>query len=75
VEQAVDIARKPQAEMWELRATMSRARLWQQQGKRRKAHKMLPRSTTGSPKGLTRKTCKGLRRWLKNCVIGPLGPW
>lgn len=30
---AIDIARKQQAKMWELRATVSLARLWQQQGK------------------------------------------
>jgi predicted ATPase len=27
--------------MWELRATVSLARLWQQQGKKKQAHKML----------------------------------
>ena len=38
---AIDIARKQQAKSWELRATMSLARLWQQQGKTKQAHKML----------------------------------
>ncbi len=38
---AIDIARKQQAKSWELRTTTSLARLWQQQGKRAEAHKLL----------------------------------
>jgi predicted ATPase len=38
---AIEIARKQQAKMWELRATVSLARLWQQRGKKKQAHKML----------------------------------
>jgi class 3 adenylate cyclase/predicted ATPase len=38
---AIDISRKQQAKSLELRATMSLARLWQQQGKRHEAHQML----------------------------------
>ncbi len=38
---AVEIARHQQAKSWELRATTSLARLWQQQGKKQQAHKML----------------------------------
>lgn len=38
---AIEIARHQQAKMWELRATVSLARLWQQRGKRHKAHQML----------------------------------
>jgi predicted ATPase len=38
---AIDIARRQQAKSLELRATMSLARLWQQQGKRAEAHRML----------------------------------
>ena len=38
-------------------------RLWQQQGKtEKKLTRCYPRSTTGSPKGLIRKTCKRRRR-------------
>jgi len=39
--QAIDIARKQQAKSLELRATMSLARLWQQQGKQHEARNVL----------------------------------
>jgi predicted ATPase len=38
---AIDIARKQEAKSLELRAAMSLARLWQQQGKQHEAHKLL----------------------------------
>ena len=38
---AIDIAQKQQAKSLELRATVSLARLWQQQGKQKEAHQML----------------------------------
>ena len=38
---AIDIARKQQAKSLELRAIMSLAHLWQQQGKQREAHQLL----------------------------------
>jgi predicted ATPase len=40
-QKAIDVARKQQAKSLELRAVMSLARLWQQQGKRPEAHQML----------------------------------
>ena len=40
-QQALAIARRQQAKSWELRAAMSLARLWQQQGKRAEAHTLL----------------------------------
>ena len=40
-QQALTIARQQQAKSWELRAAMSLARLWQQQGKRAVAHALL----------------------------------
>ena len=39
--QALDIARQQQAKSWELRAAMSLARLWQQQGKQDDARELL----------------------------------
>jgi predicted ATPase len=38
---AIEIAHRQQAKSWELRAVMSLARLWQQQGKKEEAHRML----------------------------------
>src|SRR5262249_44795923 len=41
LQQALDVARRQQAKSWELRAAMSLARLWQQQGKRTAAYELL----------------------------------
>ena len=59
---AIEIARRQQAKSFELRAVMSLARLWQQQGKLHKLATRCPRFTAGSPKGLIRRTCKRRRR-------------
>jgi predicted ATPase len=40
-QQGLDIARRQQAKSWELRAAISLARLWQQQGKRAEAYELL----------------------------------
>jgi predicted ATPase len=40
-ERALSIAREQQAKSWELRAAMSMARLWRDQGKRQQAHDLL----------------------------------
>ncbi len=40
-QKAIEVARKQQAKSWELRAAMSLARLWRQQGKPREAHSLL----------------------------------
>jgi predicted ATPase len=40
-ERALIVARKQQAKSWELRAAMSMARLWRNQGKRQQAHDLL----------------------------------
>ena len=41
LQQALAVARRQQAKSWELRAAMSLARLWQQQGKRSEAYELL----------------------------------
>jgi predicted ATPase len=41
LQRALDVARRQQAKSLELRAAMSLARLWQQQGKRQEAHDLL----------------------------------
>ena len=40
-ERALVVARQQQAKSWELRAAMSMARLWRDQGKRQQAHELL----------------------------------
>ena len=40
-QQAIDIARVQKARSWELRAVMSMSRLWQRQGKKAEAQKLL----------------------------------
>ena len=52
--QAIDIAQQQSSKSWELRATMSMARLWRNQGKRNEARELL-RSMAGLPKALTRR--------------------
>jgi predicted ATPase len=41
IHQAIAVARQQQAKSWELRAAMSMARLWRDQGKRQQAHDLL----------------------------------
>jgi len=55
-ERALAVARQQQAKSWELRAAMSMARLWREQGKRQRAHDLLARSTAGSPRASTHLT-------------------
>jgi len=40
-QKAIDIARRQEAKSWELRAAMSLARLWWEQGKRQEARELL----------------------------------
>jgi predicted ATPase len=40
-DRALAVARQQQAKSWELRAAMSMARLWRDQGKRAEAHELL----------------------------------
>ena len=41
-DRALAVARQQQARSWELRAAMSMARLWRDQGQQHKAHDLLP---------------------------------
>ena len=55
-ERALAVARQQQAKSWELRAAMSMARLWRDQGKRRLLASFSLRSTAGLQKGLARRS-------------------
>jgi class 3 adenylate cyclase/predicted ATPase len=52
---AIDISRKQQAKSWELRASTSLARLWQSQGKKAEAHKLLAEVYNWFTEGLDTK--------------------
>jgi predicted ATPase len=52
---AIDIARQKQAKAYELRAATSLARLWQHQGKRAEAHRVLSEIYYRFTEGLTTK--------------------
>jgi hypothetical protein len=41
IQKAIEVSREQQAKSWELRAVMSLSRLWQKQGKKEEARKML----------------------------------
>jgi predicted ATPase len=53
-ERVLAVARKQQAKSWELRAAMSIARLWRDQGKTAEARERWPRYTGGLLKASTR---------------------
>jgi predicted ATPase len=53
-ERTLAIARAQQAKSWELRAAMSMARIWHDQGKRNEARDLLAPLTAGSPRGSIR---------------------
>ena len=53
-ERALAVARQQQAKSWELRAAMSLARLWRDQGKVQQARELLAPVTAGLRKGSTR---------------------
>ena len=53
-ERALAVSRQQQAKGWELRAAMSMARLWRNQGKPQQARECSPRSTAGSLRVSTR---------------------
>ena len=58
-ERALEVARRQQAKSWELRAAMSLARVWRDQGRVQHARaNCWLRSTAGSQKGSTRAICR-----------------
>ena len=61
---AIEIAQKQQAKSLELRATMSLARLWQQQGKRSEAHQILSTIYTWFTEGFDTKDLQEIRALL-----------
>ncbi len=54
-QQALDIAHKQRAKLWELRAAISLSRLWQQQGKRYEALELLEKVSSWFTEGLDTK--------------------
>jgi predicted ATPase len=52
--EAIAVARRQNAKLWELRAAMSMARLWRDQGKRIRPAIFSLRCTAGLPKASTR---------------------
>jgi predicted ATPase/DNA-binding winged helix-turn-helix (wHTH) protein len=64
-QKAIDIARQQQAKMWELRATVSLARLWQRQGKKKQARQMLAEIYGWFTEGFDTKDLKEARALLE----------
>src|SRR5262245_57297911 len=72
---AIEIARRQEAKTLELRAAMSLARLWQQQGKKKEAHRMLSEIYHWFTEGFDTKDlqeAKALLEELRHGVIGRL---
>jgi predicted ATPase len=61
----MEIAQRQQAKSWELRATTSFARLWQQQGKTAKAHWMLSEIYGWFTEGVDTKDLQEAKGWLE----------
>jgi predicted ATPase len=64
-ERAIVVARKQQAKSWELRATMSMARLWCDQGKRQEAHDLLAPVYSWFAEGFDTLDLKGAKTLLE----------
>ena len=62
---AIEIAQKQQAKSLELRATMSLARLWQQQGKLHEAHQLLSEVYNWFTEGFDTKDLQEAKALLK----------
>jgi predicted ATPase len=69
---AIEIARRQQAKSWELRATVSLARLWQQQGKKDEARQILAEIYNWFTEGFETKDlqeAKALLEELSECQV------
>ena len=62
---AIEIARRQQAKSWELRTTVSLARLWQQQGKKKQAHRVLSKIYNRFTEGFDTKDLQEARMLLE----------
>ena len=62
---ALAVARKQQAKIWELRASLSLARLWQHQGKQHQAHDLLSKIYTWSTEGFETKDLQDAKALLE----------
>src|SRR5262245_8836670 len=62
---AIEIARSQKAKSWELRATTSLARLWQQQGKKAETHQMLSEIYNWFTEGFDTKDLQEAKALLK----------
>ena len=66
--EAIKIARRQQAKSWELRASTSLARLWQQQGKKAEAHNLLSEIYNWFTEGFDTKDLKEAKALLDELV-------
>ena len=67
---AIEIAQKQQAKSLELRAVMSLARLWQQQGKKTEAHQMLSEIYNWFTEGFDTKDLQEAKALLESLESG-----
>ena len=65
---AITIARRQSAKSWELRAVMSLARLWQQQGKKKKARQILAEIYGWFTEGFDTKDLQEARALLQELI-------
>ena len=72
-ERALAIARKQQAKSWELRAAMSMARLWRDQGRRAQARDLLAPVYGWFTQGFDTLDLKQAEAFLDDCVPAELG--
>ena len=74
-ERAVAVAREQQAKSWELRAAMSMARLWYEQGKRQQAHDLLAPVYGWFTEGFDTLDLKQAKALLDELARGEVGFW